>query len=73
MRIYEKITLCAAGRRSDTLFYLDYLAMMGLFIWIAHYLSAILQKSGKKKRIPQTNGKTASEKAENKKMRNMEN
>ena len=38
-------------------FYIDYLAMMGLFIWIAHYLSAILQKSGKKKRLPQTNGK----------------
>lgn len=54
-------------------FYIDYLAMMGLFIWIAHYLSAILQKSGKKKSLPQTNGKTASEKAENKKMRNMEN
>ena len=48
-------------------FYIDYLAMMGLFIWIAHYLSAILQKSGKKKSLPQTNGKTASEKAENKK------
>ena len=30
-------------------FYIDYLAMMGLFIWIAHYLSAILQKSGKKR------------------------
>lgn len=30
-------------------FYIDYLAMMGLFIWITHYLSAIIQKSGKKK------------------------
>ena len=30
-------------------FYIDYLAMMGLFIWIAHYVAVILQKSGKKK------------------------
>ena len=30
-------------------FYIDYLAMMGLFIWIAHYLSVFLQKSGRKK------------------------
>ena len=30
-------------------FYIDYLAMMGLFIWIAHYMAVILQKSGKKK------------------------
>lgn len=25
-------------------YYMDYLAMMGLFIWIAHYLSVVLQK-----------------------------
>lgn len=30
-------------------FYIDYLAMMGLFIWLAHYLSVFLQKSGRKK------------------------
>ena len=30
-------------------FYIDYLAMMGLFIWIAHYLSVILKKYGKKR------------------------
>lgn len=29
--------------------YIDYLAMMGLFIWIAHYLSVILKKYGKKR------------------------
>ena len=46
MRIYEKITLCAAGRRSDTLFYLDYLAMMGFFIFTAHYVSKGLKKAG---------------------------
>ena len=43
-------------------FYIDYLAMMGLFIWIAHYVSVILQKYGKKKKLPQKNGKTVSEK-----------
>ena len=47
-------------------FYIDYLAMMGLFIWIAHYLSVILKKCGKKR--PQTNGKTVPEKAGNKKI-----
>ena len=46
MRIYEKITLSAAGRRSDTLFYLDYLAMMGFFIFIAHYFSKGMKKAG---------------------------
>ncbi len=30
-------------------FYIDYLAIMGLFIWIAHYLSVIIQKSRKRK------------------------
>lgn len=30
-------------------FYIDYLAMMGLFIWIAHYLSVSLKKYGKKR------------------------
>lgn len=29
-------------------FYIDYLAMTGLFIWIGHYLSVILLKSGRK-------------------------
>ena len=29
-------------------FYIDYLAMTGLFIWIAHYLSAILLRPGRK-------------------------
>ena len=28
-------------------FYIDYLAMMGLFIWIVYYLSVILQKPGR--------------------------
>lgn len=28
-------------------FYIDYLAMMGLFIWIVYYLSVILQRSGR--------------------------
>ena len=46
-------------------FYIDYLAMMGLFVWNAHYLSVILKKYGKK--TPQTNGKTAPEKVGNKK------
>lgn len=32
-------------------FYIDYLAMMGLFIWISYYLSGILQRSGKKKGV----------------------
>nr|WP_296264447.1 DUF4405 domain-containing protein [uncultured Merdimonas sp.] len=32
---------------SPVSFYIDYLAMMGLFIWIAHYLSVILQKNRK--------------------------
>lgn len=50
-------------------FYIDYLAMMGLFIWIAHYLSVVLKKYGKK--LPQTNGKIAPEKVGNKKIRNM--
>ena len=50
-------------------FYIDYLAMMGLFIWIAHYLSVVLKKYGKK--LPQTNGKIAPEKVGNKKFRNM--
>ena len=29
-------------------FYIDYLAMTGLFIWIAHYLSVILLRPGRK-------------------------
>lgn len=28
-------------------FYIDYLAMMGLFIWIAYYLLRIFQKTGR--------------------------
>lgn len=39
-------------------FYIDYLAMMGLFIWIAHYLSVILQRAGRK--IPSAKEKTVS-------------
>ena len=39
-------------------FYIDYLAMMGLFIWIAHYLSVILLRSGRK--IPSAKEKTVS-------------
>ncbi|MGI6008071.1 MAG: DUF4405 domain-containing protein [Ruminococcus sp.] len=39
-------------------FYIDYLAMMGLFIWVSHYLSVFLPKSGRKKKL------TAPEKAE---------
>lgn len=39
-------------------FYIDYLAMTGLFIWIAHYLSVILLKSGRK--IPSVKKKTVS-------------
>jgi hypothetical protein len=35
---------------SILLFYLDYLAMMGLFIFIAHYCSKALRKCGEKKR-----------------------
>lgn len=31
---------------------------MGLFIWITHYLSVIIQKSGKKKKFLQTKEKT---------------
>ena len=34
-------------------FYIDYLAIMGLFIWIAHYLSVIILKTGRKI-IPET-------------------
>ena len=34
---------------SPITFYIDYAAMMGLFIWIAYYLSRILQKHGKQK------------------------
>lgn len=30
-------------------FYIDYLAMMGLFIWIVYYLSVILKRSGRNK------------------------
>lgn len=37
-------------------FYIDYLAMMGLFIWIAHYLSVMLQRAGRK--IPSAKKKT---------------
>lgn len=33
---------------SPVSFYIDYLAIMGLFIWIAHYLSVILLGSGRK-------------------------
>ena len=39
-------------------FYIDYLAMTGLFIWIAHYLSAILLRPGRK--IPSAKKKTVS-------------
>lgn len=39
-------------------FYIDYLAMTGLFIWIAHYLSVILLKSGRK--VPSVKKKTVS-------------
>ena len=39
-------------------FYIDYLAMTGLFIWIAHYLSAILLRPGRK--IPSVKKKTVS-------------
>ena len=39
-------------------FYIDYLAMMGLFIWIAHYLSVILLRPGRK--IPSAKKKTVS-------------
>lgn len=39
-------------------FYIDYLTMMGLFIWIAHYLSVILLRSGRK--IPSAKEKTVS-------------
>ena len=39
-------------------FYIDYLAMTGLFIWIAHYLSVILPKSGRK--VPSVKKKTVS-------------
>lgn len=31
------------------LFFLDYLAAMGLFVWLGHYLAEILKKSGRKK------------------------
>lgn len=34
---------------SPITFYIDYAAMMGLFIWIAYYLSRILQKHRKQK------------------------
>ena len=37
-------------------FYIDYLAMTGLFIWIAHYLSVILLRPGRK--IPSAKEKT---------------
>lgn len=37
-------------------FYIDYLAMTGLFIWIAHYLSVILLRPGRK--IPSVKKKT---------------
>ena len=43
-------------------FYIDYLAMMGLFIWIAHYLSVILLRSGRK--IPSAKEKAVSERSE---------
>ena len=39
-------------------FYIDYLAMTGLFIWIAHYLSVILLRPGRK--IPSAKKKTVS-------------
>ena len=39
-------------------FYIDYLAMTGLFIWIAHYLSVILLRSDRK--IPSVKKKTVS-------------
>ena len=39
-------------------FYIDYLAMTGLFIWIAHYLSMILLRPGRK--IPSVKKKTVS-------------
>lgn len=39
-------------------FYIDYLVMTGLFIWIAHYLSVILLKSGRK--VPSVKKKTVS-------------
>ena len=39
-------------------FYIDYLAMTGLFIWIAHYLSVILLKSGRQ--VPSVKKKTLS-------------
>lgn len=32
---------------SRTLFYLDYLAMMGLFIYLAHYVGKFLQRLGR--------------------------
>ncbi len=46
-------------------FYIDYLAMMGLFIWIAHYLSVILLRAGRK--IPSVNERTVSVRPENEK------
>ena len=43
-------------------FYIDYLAMTGLFIWIAHYLSVILLRPGRK--IPSAKEKAVSERPE---------
>ena len=43
-------------------FYIDYLAMTGLFIWIAHYLSMILLRPGRK--IPSAKEKAVSERPE---------
>lgn len=38
-------------------FYIDYLSMLGLFIWIAYYLSVILLKLGRRSIIPETHEK----------------
>ena len=41
---------------------IDYLAMTGLFIWIAHYLSVILLRTDKK--VPSLKEKTVSGRSE---------
>ena len=43
-------------------FYIDYLAMTGLFSWIAHYLSVILLRTDKK--VPSVKEKTVSGRSE---------
>ena len=51
-------TVCVPGlQRVPISFYIDYLSMLGLFIWIAYYLSVILLKLGRRSIIPETHEK----------------